>query len=308
MEESNKHTEGQVPMVSVIMATYNCSNTLQFAIESVLLQQYTNFEIWVIGDCCTDDSAAVVLSFNDPRINWYNRSINSGSQSAPNNDGIQRAKGKYIAYLGHDDLWFPNYLSAMVAHLEANDLDLVHCLCPLLGPQGVIELKGPLGKNGRYSNYHIPPTSWLHKKSIADVCGYWSNANETIVGVDIDFLSKVDDHKFKIACLPELLVLKFPSAAWTLYSRTHNFPQENFLKEIKEDPSRVLLKILPQISLCLSRYHAYHLSLKESLDIFLKTLRNSLLDLYSRKRWPLNVLLLKKHQSARKKFRKKRGL
>src|SRR5690606_34069774 len=94
------------PLVTVVIATYNRAETLKYAIESVLWQSFRDFELWVIGDCCTDHTDKVVNSFmHDPRVNWYNLPKNSGYQSKPNNEGIRRARGKYIAYLNHDDIW-----------------------------------------------------------------------------------------------------------------------------------------------------------------------------------------------------------
>jgi len=58
------------PLVSVLIATYNKAVTLRFALESVKWQTFQDFEVWVIGDCCTDNSAQVVESFNDPRLHW----------------------------------------------------------------------------------------------------------------------------------------------------------------------------------------------------------------------------------------------
>ncbi len=95
------------PSVTVIVPTFNSSATLRLALQSVLNQEFQDFEVWVVGDGCTDDSAQVALSFNDNRINWINLAQNSGSPAAPNNEGLRRARGRYIAYLGHDDLWFP---------------------------------------------------------------------------------------------------------------------------------------------------------------------------------------------------------
>ncbi len=105
------------PLVTVVIATYNRAETLRYAIESVLWQTYKNFELWVIGDCCTDHTEAVVRSFShDPRVNWYNLPQNSGYQSKPNNEGIRRGKGSHIAYLNHDDIWLPNHLQDTVSH------------------------------------------------------------------------------------------------------------------------------------------------------------------------------------------------
>jgi len=93
-----------MPLVSVIIATYNRSNVLAIAIKTVLAQTYPQWELLVIGDACTDDTAAVVAGFGDVRIRFHNLAQNVGEQSGPNNEGMQQAKGKYFAFLNHDDL------------------------------------------------------------------------------------------------------------------------------------------------------------------------------------------------------------
>lgn len=85
------------PLVSVIIPTFNWSAALKQTIISVLNQNYENYEILVIGDCCTDDSEQIVKSFDDIRIKWYNLDQNYGSQFGPNNFGLKVATGKYVA-------------------------------------------------------------------------------------------------------------------------------------------------------------------------------------------------------------------
>src|ERR1700741_1065499 len=81
------------PRVSVIIATYNRSSVLRYAIASVLEQSMGDFELLVVGDCCTDDSEEVVADIKDPRIRWINLPANSGHQSGPNSRGLQEARG-----------------------------------------------------------------------------------------------------------------------------------------------------------------------------------------------------------------------
>ena len=75
-------------LVSVIIATFNRSNVLKIALQTLRWQTYEHWEAWVIGDCCTDDTEAVVASFNDDRIHFYNLPENFGEQSGPNNEGV----------------------------------------------------------------------------------------------------------------------------------------------------------------------------------------------------------------------------
>jgi glycosyltransferase involved in cell wall biosynthesis len=63
---------GDAPAVSVIVATYQRSQVLKLALSSLLDQDFTDYEVWVVGDGCTDDSAEVTASFGDARVNWVN--------------------------------------------------------------------------------------------------------------------------------------------------------------------------------------------------------------------------------------------
>ena len=116
----------QQPLVTVVIATYNRAKVLPYAIESVLWQTYENFELWIIGDKCTDNTGEVIQPYlKDKRIHWYNLPENSGYQSVPNNEGIKRGKGQYIAYLNHDDIWLPHHLEYAVAAIQKTDADFV---------------------------------------------------------------------------------------------------------------------------------------------------------------------------------------
>lgn len=108
----------RLPGITVIIPTYNWATVLPFSIGSVLGQTRADFEILVIGDGCTDESAAVVAAIRDRRVQWVNLPSNTGHQAGPNTEGLHRARGKYIAYLGHDDLWLPRHLELLVGALE----------------------------------------------------------------------------------------------------------------------------------------------------------------------------------------------
>ena len=95
------------PLVSIVIATYNRSQVVAHAIASVRRSTITDWELIVVGDHCTDDTEAVVAGFADPRITWVNLAENAGEQSGPNNEGIRRARGRYLAFLNHDDLVLP---------------------------------------------------------------------------------------------------------------------------------------------------------------------------------------------------------
>ncbi len=112
------------PLVTVVMATYNRSEVLRYALHSALDQRYPRYEVIVAGDACTDDSEQVVASFGDPRVRWINLPENSGSQSGPNGAAVEIANGDLIAYLGHDDLWRRDHLAILVAEIERTGADV----------------------------------------------------------------------------------------------------------------------------------------------------------------------------------------
>jgi glycosyltransferase involved in cell wall biosynthesis len=113
------------PGVSIILATFNRPDVLAFAIRSVLAQDFQDWEMIVVGDLCTQSTATTIAGFDDPRITYLNLPLRYGDQSGPNNVGIARARGRYLAFLNHDDLWFPDHLSTTIAWLEASGADMV---------------------------------------------------------------------------------------------------------------------------------------------------------------------------------------
>lgn len=107
------------PRVTVIIPTYNWSTVLPYSIASVIDQTMSDLELWVVGDGCTDDSGEIVRGIADPRVHWHNLPSNTRHQAGPNNEGLRRARGEFVAYLGHDDLWLPEHLELLTAAVDA---------------------------------------------------------------------------------------------------------------------------------------------------------------------------------------------
>lgn len=111
------------PLVSVITPAYNAERFIAETIESVIDQTYTNWEMIVVDDQSTDDTAAIVESHaeKDERIRFVQLEKNSGSAVA-RNTAMDHAKGKYLAFLDSDDLWMPNKLERQVAFMQEKDI------------------------------------------------------------------------------------------------------------------------------------------------------------------------------------------
>lgn len=106
------------PMVSIILATYNRGNMLSRAIEGVLRQTYMDFEFIIVDDGSTDNTAAVVGQYSDPRIIY--KPVEHGERARARNIGIQISRGKYISFLDSDDWYLPEKLAEQVKVLEEN--------------------------------------------------------------------------------------------------------------------------------------------------------------------------------------------
>ena len=227
-----------VPLVSVVIATYNWSSVLRFAIASALRQTYPRFEVIVVGDGCTDDSEEVVRSFADPRVSWHNLPENSGHQSVPNNTGIDLARGDYIAYHGHDDIWLPTHLATVMRPLLEGQGDLAYTVTEVLGPLegGYRALKG-LSPSGRYTrNIWIPPSSLAHRKSLVDEIGPWRDYRTIVRPPDIDFVVRAHEHGNRLVPVNALTVFKFNSVyRRNSYIERPSYEQARYFRRLEHE-------------------------------------------------------------------------
>jgi glycosyltransferase involved in cell wall biosynthesis len=274
--------------VSVIIPTFNSSGTLRWALESVLLQDWDNYEVWVIGDGCTDDSETIVASFNDARLHWWNLPSNSGTPSLPRNEALRRARGRLVAYLGHDDLWFPWHLSDLVHTLEAINADLVSSLGIAVGIDGAVDTFG-LPDDPWRGGRGLSPSTWLHRKELVDRIGLWSERRA--IAHDREFLQRVRTARSRTTVCPRVTALKFPAAMWHLYDPLSRPPQGPYLAALREDPQALRQLLLSEVSARAERTASSPLTPHNRLSRWLLTVRRKGMDLYGRQRWPLNELL-----------------
>ncbi len=107
-----------MPRASIVVPAYNAAATLGETLRSLLAQSHDDFEIVVVDDGSTDDTALIARGFDDARIRLVSQA-NRGLAGA-RNSGIAAARGDYIGLCDADDLWRPGKLAAHVAHLDAN--------------------------------------------------------------------------------------------------------------------------------------------------------------------------------------------
>ena len=100
-----------MPFFSVIIPLFNKEKFIEATLKSVLNQTFIDFEILIINDGSTDNSATIIEGFDDPRIRYFLKE-NAGVSSA-RNDGIEKAQSNYISFIDADDYWYPDFLEEM---------------------------------------------------------------------------------------------------------------------------------------------------------------------------------------------------
>ena len=115
-----------LPLISVIIPTYNRGSLILGAVNSVLNQTYRNIELLVVDDCSTDNTSQILENLKDSRIKYIRLEKNSGACTA-RNKGIEYASGEFIAFNDSDDLWLPEKLERQLAFLKENNADIVLC-------------------------------------------------------------------------------------------------------------------------------------------------------------------------------------
>jgi glycosyltransferase involved in cell wall biosynthesis len=220
-----------VPRVTVIMATYNWSTVLPYSIASVQDQTVTDWELLVVGDECTDDSAEVVARIDDPRVRFINLRPGTRHQFGPNNEGLRRAAGSVIAYLGHDDLWLPRHLELALGAIDGG-ADLTHTIALQVVPDG--SFQAPLLETRRG---WIPPSVVVHRKAVTDAIGGWRDFRTLAIGPEQDLWERMAAAGYRKTFVPRLGAVKFP-ASWrpNAYLDRPSHEQAAWLRRIQDEP------------------------------------------------------------------------
>ena len=278
--------------VTVVVATYNSPVTLEAALKSVLAQTFADFEVWVVGDADTAGAGAVVARLADPRLNWCNRTANSGSQSAPNSEGVRRAAGEYVAYLGHDDLWLPDHLEGLLTSISETQADLVHAVVGQAARAGPWRLSGAADAQGDEATF-VPPSGWLHRRGLVEEVGGWGDAERGFRPVDLDLLRRAGRAGKSTRSSGRLTVLKFPSPEWGAFGLEQGFVQPRWWARIEQDAEAVREEVLARAEPSSPRP---------------PNLLRALAALYGRDRWPLSRFLEWRYQRGRRRLRAQRGM
>jgi len=274
------------PAVSVIVPTYNASAALAAAISSVLRQDFAPWELLVVGDGCTDDSAAVTASFADPRVAWVGLATNSGGPSRPRNEGLRLARGRLIAYLGHDDLWLPWHLSTLVGALDSGDAALVSSLGVFVEPRGAATAFGFPARPRTAAP--LSPSTWLHR---ADLDLVWPERLRW--GHEVYVADRLLARGVGCRQVDEVTAVKFPAPAWRAYAAGAPRPQIAALAAIAVDARAYQRRLLGELAGAVSG--ALVLSGASRRSLLARAAFATLVRWLRPYRWPLDRLLGGRH-------------
>lgn len=124
-------------LVSIIMPCYNAERYIAQSIESVLAQTYDNWELLITDDASTDKSVEIISKYskNDERINVLVPDEHQGI-ARTRNMSISRARGRFVAFLDSDDIWYPEKLEKQIKFMLENDIAFTYSSYEVIDAQG----------------------------------------------------------------------------------------------------------------------------------------------------------------------------
>lgn len=114
-------------LVSIVMPTYNSALFIEESLNSVISQEYINWELLIIDDKSTDSTVKIIEKVleNEKRIKLVKLNENKG-QAYARNIGIKKSKGEYLTFIDSDDLWNEKFLSKMISFMKVNNLNIAY--------------------------------------------------------------------------------------------------------------------------------------------------------------------------------------
>lgn len=196
-----------MPKISVIMPAYNAEKYIAEAIDSILGQTFSDFELIILNDFSADATEELILSYRDPRIVYLKNEQNLGV-AATLNRGLALAKGAYIARMDADDIALPERFARQTELLDGTpDIAAVGCAIALFDETGVIDVRrfstDPAQMNvDLFFSCGLAHPSVMMRKSVIDALGGYDPAFEGLE--DYELWCRVSKNH-GVTTLPEVL-------------------------------------------------------------------------------------------------------
>lgn len=226
------------PLFSVVIATYRRDQKIEATLLSVARQSCQQFEVIVVSDGPAHPHLVETIKSFGSQFALYELPERSRSQSGPNNLGWEKARGKYIAYLGHDDIWAPHHLEELKkVFSEQPDTSFAISGTLMIGPPGAVDdytwVSGifPSDESEPGIRHFFPPSSVAHLRLPATELTPWPEPMKISAPVDSHFLLSAAQAGHLFYSTEKTTVLKFNSALRYLsYLQPEDFEQRKALE------------------------------------------------------------------------------
>ena len=196
------------PKVSIIMPSYNRSEVIIDAIQSVLRQKYKNYELLIVDDGSNDGTEDLIRTefghLLDDKIFYFR--IEKGGVSKARNFGLQKAQGEYIAYLDTDNQWRPHFLGTMLHLLQTSFSKCAYCALEVENEvdQMVFSLyESSFDWDSLYKRNYIDLNGFVHHKTLYHEIGGFDEELTRLV--DWDLILRYTD-KYEPLPIPYIMV------------------------------------------------------------------------------------------------------
>ncbi len=217
--KKEKISPNDKPLITIVVATFNRADALALTLRSAIAQTYKNWHMLVIGDACTDDTERMIETLHESRIQFINLPERFGEQAGPNSVGIALAKGDYVAFLNHDDLWLPTHLELAVDTFRSQGGDLYWSRAAFYtnrGPRLDLPMfveASPIARSieDAYDApfyYSEPISSWVITKQALELLGFMRLSSEISVVPIYDYVVRAHEIGLTLCASEQITVLK----------------------------------------------------------------------------------------------------
>jgi glycosyltransferase involved in cell wall biosynthesis len=232
------------PKVGVLIPAYNRSQYIGTAIQSVLNQTYPHFEVVVVDDGSSDDTVAKVRQFTDPRVRLICQK-NTGVSGALNT-ALRASRGHYIAILGSDDLWLPEFLSTAIPVLdERMDIGLVYGRAQAMTSDGH-RMRHQLGRPPKFQGQMFK--SLVHGDHVCGISVLIRREHIETVGLWDEGLTANEDWDLwlRLSRVCPFLFIDQVFAHYRIHAQNMTNPRSKTYHRLIQDRFRVLDKVFQQ--------------------------------------------------------------
>ena len=210
-------------VVSIIMPSYNASNYIEAAINSVQQQTYDKWELIIVDDCSTDNTVDIIQNINDDRVRLYKNEKNSGA-AISRNKALREARGRWIAFLDSDDVWVPEKLEKQLRFMKERNYAFTYT-------DYRIQL------NGKWLPYINTAPNCITRKKMYDYC-YFSTItvmyDQSKVGlIQIADLKKNNDYAMWLKAVEKVKCYRLPECLSYYIKHDGSISSGNKFKLIK---------------------------------------------------------------------------